>query len=304
MQQDLLSGGSNGDGIRGIALLRIHLENGAVTLSQSDGSLPTGTYNTETHLFQSTHANPIPAPIYAVDPLNNGMPWGLATPPAELPATAVGGGQLWRFTDVGLDGTAHYVGVYSGQTLAMTPSTAREKVWDVVVTDPFGGNETGEFHNFTFSMNGATGVGSGDDLGTTVNHLNIQRQSIAGDIDIFGNVLSLGALKDDPDAAGLTMSFADTGTTASLNLALARPSSEWTWSHSTTAGGSSLDLMMKLDATNSLSLFDPANPGTAGIKLDPAAKSEFKADVSVQGTLRVQARGDLSMGAFTSGPQP
>lgn len=302
--QHLLSGGSNGDGIRGIGLLRIHLDNGAVTLTQSDGSLPTGTYNTETHLFQSNHANPIPTPIYAVNPLDNNKPWGLATPPAELPATAVVGGQLWRFTDVGAGGTAHYVGAYSGQTLTMTPSTVREKVWDVVVTDPFGGNETGEFHNFTFSMNGATGVGSGDDVGNTVNPLSIQRQSIAGDIDIFGNVLSLGSLSNDPDAAGLTMSFSDNGTTASLSLALARPSSEWTWSHATTPGGSSAELMMKLDAANSLSLFDPANAGSAGIKLDPAGKSDFKADVSVQGTLRVQARGDLSMGSFTSGPQP
>ena len=174
----------------------------------------------------------------------------------------------------------------------------------MALTDPFGTSDTGSFHNFTFSMEGGTGITSGTGTGTTINPLNIARQSIAGDIDIFGNVLSLGALQNDPDVAGLTMSFADDLTTSSLSMALARPSSAWTWSHPGSLNSSVLLPAMKLDASHRLGLYDPVDTSAPAILLDPAGKSNFKADVSVQGTLRVKARGDLGMGSFTNGPQP
>lgn len=291
-------------GVRGINLLTIRLSDHAVTLLKPDYSAFAGTYDTQTHLFQVDPANPLPTPIYGVDPLNNNLPWGLQTPPDGLPATAVINGQLWRFTNVDGNGVAHYVGSYPGQTLTLTPNSSRSGLWDVALTDPFGSNDTGGYHNFAFAMTGGTGITSGNSTGTTINPVVIPRQSIAGDIDIFGNVLSLGALQNDPDTAGLTMSFADDLTTSSLSMALARPSSAWTWSHPGSLNSSVLLPAMKLDASHRLGLYNPADTSTPAILLDPAGQSSFKADVSVQGTLRVKARGDLGMGSFTNGPQP
>lgn len=291
-----------------IRMLKIRLSDNAVSLSQPNqtSTLAEGYYDPSTHLFHLDPAKSgLPMPTYGVDPLNNNLPWQLPEPPAGFPATALVNGEYWRFVSVDGNGVLHYAGAYPSQTLTLTPSTSRSGVYDVALTTPYGyGNDTGEFHNFTFTMDNLNQVISGSQTGSTINPNNIPRHNIAGDIDIFGNVLSLGSLQNDPDMVGLTMSFADNLTTSSLTMALARPSSEWVWSHPGTLGSASLVPAMKLDASHRLKLYDPASTTTPAIVLDPTGKSDFKADVSVQGTLRVKARGDLSMGAFTNGPQP
>ena len=290
--------------VRGLNLLKIRSDN-SVFLLYPYGTIGTGTYDPPSHLFQASGGpGTLPMPTYGIDMLNNGLPFVL-TPPEGFPASAVINGQLWRFAYVDGDGVLHYQGYYAGQTLTIgADDGGRGGVRDVALTDPYGTNETGQYHNFTFGMSGATGVGAGTITGGVINPLNIPRQSVAGDIDIFGNILSLGALSDDADAAGLTMSFSDDGTTASLNMALARPSSAWIWSHSTSPGSTTLVNAMKLDASHRLDLYDPANTSTPAIKLDPAGKSSVNADFSVHGVLRTGAHGDLSMGGFTNGPQP
>jgi len=55
---------------------------------------------------------------------------------------------------------------------------------------------------------------------------------------------------------------------------------------------------MALDSGWGLTLYDPANPSAASIKLNPGGASSFK------GPLRVVPAGDIEMGEFTNGPQP
>lgn len=290
-----------------VRMLKIRLSDNTVVLGLPNirATPSEGIYDPQTHLFlQDPVKSPLPMPMYGVDPLNNNLPWQLPTPPSGFPSTALVNGEYWHFVSVDENGVLHYVGDNPGQTMTLAPSSTRAGVYDVVLTNPYNSSDTGEFHNFTFTMEHGTQVISGTDTGSTINPQNIARQSIAGDIDIFGNVLSLGSLRDDPDTAGLTMSFGDDLTTSSLSMALARPSSSWTWSHPGSLGSSTLLPAMKLNAQHRLGIYSLTDASAPAIMLDPAGVSNFKADVSVQGTLRVKARGDLGMGSFTNGPQP
>jgi len=126
---------------------------------------------------------------------------------------------------------------------------------------------------------------------------NISRPAFFGsggdDLDVLGNIFSLGSWLNDSSHAGLTLSYSDcanSSSAATVSLTASRPLTNWLWS-SATERGSATHPSMKLDSRNRLILYDPADPTTPAIILDPAGKSHIK------------PQGDLSMGEFTQEAQ-
>lgn len=133
-----------------------------------------------------------------------------------------------------------------------------------------------------------------------------------GDLDILGNILSLGSLTGNKNTAGVTIAFRDDTSVAespssSLSLTLTRPNATWLWSHGT-GSSTTTQAMMSLDSAHRLNLYDPAvataNPDPV-VRLDPnpAGKSKL-GNVSITGSIRFQPAGDIEMGIYTAGPQP
>ncbi len=276
----------------GTVLLRISTGDGAVTLCDyAAQTASTGTYSTQTHLFQ-TLPGQLPMPIYGVDPLHNDKAWGLPTAPAGRPSTILVGTDVWRFMGNDENGAATYLGYYSGQSLSIGRA-GRDGFGSVTVTDPYGYSDTGTFYNNTFTLASRTDVRAADAQGQQVAVTGVgSLQTIASDLDILGNVLTLGSLKDDANTAGFTLSFTDDGNKTTLGSALSRPVAEWLWSRADAANPATAVPMMKLDANHALQLFSSSNPVTPGIVLDP----------NPNGVSHIEPQGDLDMGAFTTQP--
>lgn len=261
-------------------LLKIRLDgSGVVTLtdySSSSSSSLVGTYSSESHLFQTGTSNPLPMPIYSVDPSNSDALWEPLTPPTGTPATLLVGNKVWRYSGPGASGAALYQGEITGQqlTLAAPDTTTEEGNRVVTISDPVNGvsNVTGTLNKVRGSVLLADGTElySGDTDGQkynpTLNASNLH--TINADLDITGNVVTFGSLNGNTAKAGTTLQFHDSGGTAGLSSILARPQAQWLWSHVTSSGGGTTPAM-QLDTTHKLSLLDPANPNTATIKIDP-----------------------------------
>ena len=282
----------------GSKLLRIGSDHVTVTFTDfavSDST--TGTYSTTTHLFQSAPGQ-LPMPIYGTDPQDNNVRWGWLTPKSGRPAIAlVGGeggvgGEAWGFThsDAGGD---HYSGYYEGQEIAI--ANGRDG-YGVVTLSTAGTSYSGTYYNNAFQMAGGPEVASGDKAGTYVAPTGLSLSTTGADLDVLGNLFSLGSLKTNASIVGLTLQFADVAGTAKLYSTLSRPQAEWIWNR---ADGSAIPIpipMMKLGSGNALSLFDPWDPTYAPITLNPAGRSRF------DGPIRIEPQGDLDMGVFRHGP--
>jgi hypothetical protein len=115
-------------------------------------------------------------------------------------------------------------------------------------------------------------------------------------LDILGNALGLGSLADDPNTAGLSISFTDennpyTGRSSRTQFGMARANSSWFWTRAREDGDLDSVPQMQLDSRNRLLLYDPAQPTAPRIILDPAGHSY------------ITPQGDIGMGEFQAAPQ-
>lgn len=90
------------------------------------------------------------------------------------------------------------------------------------------------------------------------------------------NPLIIGTLSDNT-TPGATLQFSDTGTQAMFGNALGRTAAQWTWWRVDPANASGFVPTMVVDSVFGLALYDPADPSTATIKLnpDPGTASEM-----------------------------
>lgn len=284
---------------------------GTVSLiNYQTGAVSGGTYLNSVHVFSTGVNASLPMPVYPVAPPQYPV-WGLVRPPdgLGLPDTFIVHGQVWRFVRMNGD-TPVYSGYYTGQTLSLGTANSLTGVRMVTINDPVNGAATGLLSNTRGSVHlsdgsvAYSGYETGARLNPTLQQNNIT--TISGDLDITGNILTMGALTNDAAIAGLTTQFWDIPQSgqAAVAFALGRPLAEWTWYHAGETGTDPAVPMMKLDQASRLSLFDPASPSQGAIELNPSGTSIFSGAVSIGGNLLIQPQGDLLMGGFTSGPHP
>ena len=278
--------------------------NGNVTLT-GRGGLANGVYHATVHLFQSTNASnevPLGMPLYGVDPLHNNRAWGLQGAPSDRPQTIVVEGRIWRY--IGMNaGLATYWGYLTGQEITIGATAANGSA-------PVAGNYngtpmSGSYRGGVFTLTGAgsgLSVLAGNAAGRVVAATGAaQVQTISGDLDITGSVLSLGAWGTDPGMAGLTVQYTDNSTNALIGLTGSRPKTSFLFSE----GPAPSRPLMRLEATTGqLLLYPPTGGATPKITLDPAGTSEFTGAVQFKGAVRVPRQGDISMGGFESGTRP
>lgn len=308
--------GNAATGGPGSLLLKIRLSgDGAsriVTLTDYAGQTSTaGTYDTTTHLFQTTPGQ-LPVPMYGTSGYNgtaeysgNNVRWGWLQPADGRPSTVRVADEVWGFTGADANGD-HYAGYYAGQQITIDTS-GRDGAGIVTLNDPLHPNGIGEstfagtYYNNGFQLGaGSPEVFSGDKEGAVIASSGLSLSTTGADLDVLGNLFSLGSLANSPKTVGLTLSFSDDLTTAHLGSALSRPLAEWVWSHADSSSPTTGIPMMKLDSGNRLSLFDPTDRAKTAIFLnpDPAVGSR------INGPLRIPRAGDLDMGIFTNGPKP
>lgn len=271
----------------GALLLKIRSSDGTVTLTDYIGhTSTTGTYNAQTHLFQSDVAQ-LPMPMYGTNPLSNNVRWGWLIPTGR-PATVLVAGDVWGYAGTDVNGD-HYAGYYTGQQLSFAAAAGRDGILNVILTDSThpntvtgNGTSYGIYYNNVFQMrNGSPVVLSGNDRGAETAPTGLSLSVTGADLDVLGNLFSLGSLKTNSNTVGLTLQFSDDGTTARLASSLSRVNAEWTWNHVTSNNAGTGVAMMKLDANNRLSLFDSTDPTKAAIILNPAGRSIFDKPVVI-----------------------
>lgn len=281
-------------GSTGNLLLRIRLDDGTVTLTDfAPSNVTTGTYSATTHLFQSGPGQ-LPVPIYGTNPCRNNERWGWNAPQNGRPATVLVAGEAWAYT--GSDGAGdHYTGYYTGQQI--TIAHGRDGYGVVTLTMQSGGTlHAGTYYNNAFQMASGPAVASGDKAGTYIAPTGLSLSTTGADLDVLGNLFSLGSLKSNANMVGLTLQFADVDGTAKLYSTLSRPEAEWIWNRADASPTSIAIPMMKLGSGNTLTLFDPWDSTHAPIILNPAGRSRF------DGPIRIEPQGDLDMGEFRHGP--
>jgi len=231
----------------------------------------------------------------------------LSSIPNQGPASVIINGVAWYHSSAG--GTAYdaYYGTQSNQVLDIVGGT----VW---VSDPYNNiNTTGTYANGVFQMLGTGVVVQAGDSGGSPAATSPQNRTqnvadsstINGSLDVYGNLFSLGTWQGSSTTAGLSLSFTDqppgsTGAASTISLVANRPSNQWMWSHANSDLSSTMP-MMKLDQANRLMLFSTAD-GSPQIVLDPQGSTSFNGAVSLQGRVRLQPQGDVTMGAFTNEP--
>jgi len=102
--------------------------------------------------------------------------------------------------------------------------------------------------------------------------------TVTGTADIQGDSLTLGTRSDNSDFGVQTL-YTE-ATISSLEFDASRAAHVWKWQQN--GGTLPLQLQMKLDNTNTLTLYNSS--GTAGITLSPTATSTFANSVTVNGT--------------------
>lgn len=272
--------------------LEIHIGSGGdVTFVNGDGEIATGNYNSATRIFQSSTDRPLPMPMFGVDPLHNNAPWRVINAPVGRPTTISVNGEIWRYVGTNSEGKAVYYGYYPGAVLTIAAS-ARKEVAAVEIQYANGTRSTGTYQGGVFSSSGGQiAVGNGD---TTAVITAGSENNLTGNLDITGNLLSIGSWLTNSQMAGFTLQYTETAESdvnALVNFLGSRQKTSWLWSRSTTDGNQSLAPMMKLDSANRLILYNPQNPQAPPLIIDPAGKSH------------IPPQGDLSMGEFTHYPQ-
>ena len=290
-----------------------------VTLVDTTGTQATATghYDPQTGLFASSVEQPLPMLIYAVDPCSNGTAWTpLSTsvptgrPSAVLVADANGNNQTWLYggTD-NTTGNSTYYGYYPNQTLTIAPA-GRDGVSTVTLSDAIGGNASGTYYNGSFTLNASRQAFSGRFNGSqvaTVGATNLYTMN--SDLDITGNVISLGSWYPNGSTAGLTLQYSEqfrlpgaTDPSASGNALIyltgSRQNTSWLWNHAASDGGSAnVPMMLLAGADHSLTFYDQtATTPTPTIILNPSGRSRFDKPI------RIAPQGDLDMGEFVHGP--
>lgn len=214
----------------------------------------------------------------------------IGIPAAGHPETLRAGGLQWQFlgSSAGVD---YYATTSAGQRLSINSSGA------VTYFDRPGGvaNATGTYANGTFAVQSG---GASYNGGTPT-----------GDLDILGNLFSMGSLANDANTAGLTIVFQDDlnaqpGPAATVGFTASRPLTHWLWSRASTTDPNGTVPMMQVDTSHRLNLFDPTNATLpAAIVLDPGnGTSTFTGPVQFNGRVRVPEQGDIGMGEFTTQP--
>jgi hypothetical protein len=95
--------------------------------------------------------------------------------------------------------------------------------------------------------------------------------SLAGDVDLFGEKISMGSWVDDLNRPLFYLSAYDSGATSLIRFRATRSANDWIWERGVAASNSAGAPMMKLDATNRLLLFDSMTVGNGTIVLDPSS---------------------------------
>ena len=270
-------------------------------------SICTGSYNPQTHLFQSSTDHPMPMPTYGCDPQHDFSAWGFLAAPRGRPATVLIGGQTWRLARFDPKTyTAIYDGYYVGESLSIA-GVGRDGVASVVLTryDSAGDAVTeagtflnGVFHGI-FEAAGVSGIKSGSIQGEALTSLDAPAlNTFNNDLDITGNLFSLGSWAGNASHAGLTLQYRESGspTKAVISLTSSRGATSWLWSHATSDGASNTQPAMLLNSEHALKLYNSTDSAAAKIVLDPGGVSEFT------GVLRVGEYGDISMGGFRHKP--
>src|SRR5207302_1256484 len=135
------------------------------------------------------------------------------------------------------------------------------------------------YYNSTFAMTGGTQVFSGDQFGTQITTTGgAQLETINGDLDVSGNLISLGSWLGNQGIAGLTIQYNDSISFggALISLTGSRGNTSWLWSEATSNGNSTAKPMMSLSGLDdSLRLYDPTDPTKSPIVLNPSGRSRF-----------------------------
>lgn len=285
-------------------LLKLRTD-GSGTVTYTDYTTATsapGTYSSQTHLFQTSGpGSGFPVPVYGVEGGDHPL-WGLLDPETGLPDTFLVHGEVWHYAGVDTNGGAVYQGYYSGQQLVIgTAGTNGQRL--ATVTDPVHGNTQGTLNDVRGSVRlqdstvAYSGNFEGERLNPTFNQSNLH--TIAADLDITGNIVSFGSLLGDGAVAGVTMQFADNGTTATLQSALSRQQAQWIWSRAATANTfqPTVAPVMKLEYDGSLHLYSP-NHSTGGpsIVLTPNSSGTSRISSQLEVSEDVQLLSDLSVG--------
>jgi len=261
-----------------------------------------GAYNFQSHLIQANdYVNGYFGGLYPVDPNANFSLWGIPPAPQGLPSTLLVHGQVWRYTHSDSEGNPVYEGYFVGQQLTLGEAGPGGHLMTIV--DPVNGDTIGVLNDLrgAGSLPDGSIVYSGNYDGQRVDPIlpENQLQTIAADLDITGNILSFGALSDNPSSAGVTFQFEDLNSVGTLHTLLGRPLAEWTWWKAGSVAEAPPQQVMHLDMEHVLTLYDPGS-NQPGIVLDPRPNGAS----SIKGVLRVPESGDISMGQFTNGPQP
>lgn len=122
--------------------------------------------------------------------------------------------------------------------------------------------------------------------------INAQNQTVNGtltvtgtatledNLDIYGDVLSLGTRTDVSTDPGWLATYTD-GITSVIDLTATRSANIWKWQQD---GSNTTKVQMSLSAGNELVLYDQSTPPEAKITLNPTGASIFAASVSFLGT--------------------
>lgn len=276
------------------------------------GSLE-GTYLTSSRLFQTSRdaAVMLRLPVFAVAPATDFTLWRAVPAPAGLPQSfRMADGQIWRFSHEDEDGRAIYLGHHDGQQLALDP-VGDDGYRLAHLTDTENQIDTqGTFSNERQAIHMRNGmlvyVNAADEWGDQGPVILPQNQlyTIAGDLDITGNIVTFGALLDDASRAGVVLQFQDRDDngsfSASLHSIVSRTQAEWTWQRAANDNVETTQKVMHLDTGHRLSIYSAGDRHTPAILLDPSGASYLKG-----GPLRVLPAGDVPMATdFRQGPVP
>ncbi len=213
-------------------------------------------------------------------------------PPDGRPATVAVDGHVWGFIP-SVDGNVHYAGEYYNQELIIRPPNGRNGTSQVslqmglVLGVPVGYD--GVFYNGGFTMNGGSPpVTAGNDNGLLVNPTDGlgRYQNVVADLDITGNILTLGSWAGDSTLshAGMALQYSETFTLpgvqplpapgrALIYMTGSRPDTSFLWNHAPATTGANVPMMLLAGADHSLRLFAPSDPANAAITLNPSGQS-------------------------------
>jgi hypothetical protein len=286
----------------GLQLLKIRASDGTVTLTDYSGQTPKmGSYDFDYHLFRTSQGQ-ISTPLYGVNSGGNYDRWQWLSPANGRPGTVLiaanagSAANAWGY--IGTDAAGdHYSGYYNGQELIIGAASGRDGLSTVTLSGLSSGPaHTGTYYNGHFTMDSGPAITPGNTIGEQVAATGLTLSTTTHDLDVVGNLFSLGSLNTDANVVGLTLQFLDTGTVARLHSVLSRPQAEWIWNRATGSAVLTPIPMMKLGMGNTLTIFHPVDATYAPIILNPAGRSRF------DGPIRIAPQGDLDMGEFTHGP--